>query len=244
MLNPADTLRSAASCYRAHRWGHQSQDGHFPRSDPPVVRSRADGAFGQILVLGLVFSVIALICDNAWGPSAGMVRAWFAKSPRRVELIGGIGGLPSSPWVFGSPLRAQGLSLPPLLRSQQSQHLAPPGRPARAASTVSGWIKRVTLVRPVPGRKPTPGSRPLCRLGVVGALEDVAVPGRHEEGLEELAVRGHILVHPPTGSSEASLTMRSSAMVHKKSSTSSVSTRYSMRIERAVFRMDVLADRK
>jgi len=44
-------------------------------------------------VLGLVFSVIALICDNAWGPSAGMVRAWFAKSPRRVELIGGIGGL-------------------------------------------------------------------------------------------------------------------------------------------------------
>jgi threonine/homoserine/homoserine lactone efflux protein len=56
--------------------------------------SRADGSLsGQILVLGIVFSAIALVCDNAWGLFAGTVRAWFAKSPRRVELIGGIGGL-------------------------------------------------------------------------------------------------------------------------------------------------------
>ena len=60
----------------------------------PLFVSRADGNLaGQILVLGLVFSVIALICDNAWGLFAGSLRLWFAKSPRRVELIGGIGGL-------------------------------------------------------------------------------------------------------------------------------------------------------
>lgn len=47
----------------------------------------------QILVLGLVFSAIALICDNAWGFFAGTARAWFARSPKRLELIGGVGGL-------------------------------------------------------------------------------------------------------------------------------------------------------
>jgi threonine/homoserine/homoserine lactone efflux protein len=40
-----------------------------------------------------VFSAIALVCDNAWGLFAGTARDWFAKSPRRLELIGGIGGL-------------------------------------------------------------------------------------------------------------------------------------------------------
>ncbi len=60
----------------------------------PLFVDRADGSLsGQILVLGLVFSVLALLCDNAWGVFAAAVRAWFAKSPRRVELIGGIGGL-------------------------------------------------------------------------------------------------------------------------------------------------------
>jgi threonine/homoserine/homoserine lactone efflux protein len=47
----------------------------------------------QILMLGLVFSVIALICDSTWGVFAGAARAWFARSPKRLELIGGIGGL-------------------------------------------------------------------------------------------------------------------------------------------------------
>jgi threonine/homoserine/homoserine lactone efflux protein len=60
----------------------------------PLFVDRADGSLStQILLLGLVFSGIALLCDNAWGLFAGAVRAWFAKSPKRVELIGGIGGL-------------------------------------------------------------------------------------------------------------------------------------------------------
>jgi threonine/homoserine/homoserine lactone efflux protein len=47
----------------------------------------------QILLLGLVFSAVALVSDSLWGMCAGAARAWFARSPRRLELIGGIGGL-------------------------------------------------------------------------------------------------------------------------------------------------------
>jgi threonine/homoserine/homoserine lactone efflux protein len=60
----------------------------------PLFVNRANGGLpAQILLLGLVFSAIALVCDNAWGLFAGTARAWFAKSPKRLELIGGIGGL-------------------------------------------------------------------------------------------------------------------------------------------------------
>ena len=47
----------------------------------------------QILVLGLVFSAIALVSDNLWGLAAGSFRSWFARSPRRLQLVGGAGGL-------------------------------------------------------------------------------------------------------------------------------------------------------
>jgi threonine/homoserine/homoserine lactone efflux protein len=60
----------------------------------PLFVARASGSVPiQILLLGLVFSAIALVCDTAWGMFAGSARAWFAKSPRRLELIGGIGGV-------------------------------------------------------------------------------------------------------------------------------------------------------
>jgi len=47
----------------------------------------------QILLLGLVFAVIALVSDTIWALAAGGFRAWFARSPRRLELVGGAGGL-------------------------------------------------------------------------------------------------------------------------------------------------------
>jgi threonine/homoserine/homoserine lactone efflux protein len=47
----------------------------------------------QLLILGLVFALIALVCDSAWGLVAGAARAWFARSPRRLERVGGTGGL-------------------------------------------------------------------------------------------------------------------------------------------------------
>ena len=47
----------------------------------------------QMLLLGSVFLVIATLCDSAWAVAAGSARAWFARSPRRLELVGGTGGL-------------------------------------------------------------------------------------------------------------------------------------------------------
>jgi threonine/homoserine/homoserine lactone efflux protein len=47
----------------------------------------------QILVLGAVFLLIALVSDSIWGFVAGTARNWFARSPRRLEMVGGAGGL-------------------------------------------------------------------------------------------------------------------------------------------------------
>jgi threonine/homoserine/homoserine lactone efflux protein len=47
----------------------------------------------QMLLLGLVFTVIAVVCDSVWGLVAATARDWFARSPRRLELVGGVGGL-------------------------------------------------------------------------------------------------------------------------------------------------------
>jgi threonine/homoserine/homoserine lactone efflux protein len=47
----------------------------------------------QLLLLGAIFVVIAMMSDGSWALVAGTARAWFARSPRRLELIGGTGGL-------------------------------------------------------------------------------------------------------------------------------------------------------
>ena len=47
----------------------------------------------QLLILGLIFVGIALLSDSAWGLLAGTARGWFAASPRRLERVGGAGGL-------------------------------------------------------------------------------------------------------------------------------------------------------
>jgi threonine/homoserine/homoserine lactone efflux protein len=46
----------------------------------------------QMMVLGLVYTVIAFACDSAWALLAGTARAWFARSPRRVSAIRATGG--------------------------------------------------------------------------------------------------------------------------------------------------------
>jgi threonine/homoserine/homoserine lactone efflux protein len=57
-----------------------------------VARSRGDVPV-QMLVLGAVFALIATISDAAWSLVASGARAWFGRSPRRLELVGGTGGL-------------------------------------------------------------------------------------------------------------------------------------------------------
>ena len=47
----------------------------------------------QLLLLGLTSVVIALVCDSVWGVLAGTVRSWLGRSPRRLGVIGGTGGL-------------------------------------------------------------------------------------------------------------------------------------------------------
>jgi threonine/homoserine/homoserine lactone efflux protein len=47
----------------------------------------------QLALLSLVAFPIGLACDSAWGLAASAVRSWLARSPRRLELIGGLGGL-------------------------------------------------------------------------------------------------------------------------------------------------------
>lgn len=56
---------------------------------------RADGAAAglQMALLGLVFVLIALASDSAWGLVAGSARQWFAHSPRRLERLRGAGGV-------------------------------------------------------------------------------------------------------------------------------------------------------
>ncbi|AJZ85364.1 LysE family translocator [Streptomyces antimycoticus] len=47
----------------------------------------------QMLLLGLIFNAIALVSDSVWGLAAATARTWFARSPRRLALVGGVGGL-------------------------------------------------------------------------------------------------------------------------------------------------------
>ena len=47
----------------------------------------------QMAVLALIFATLALVSDSAWGLIAGIARDWFAKSPKRLEMVGGAGGL-------------------------------------------------------------------------------------------------------------------------------------------------------
>ncbi|WP_030415674.1 LysE family translocator [Streptomyces sp. NRRL S-1448] len=59
---------------------------------PQFVDHAAGGLPAQMLVLGLVPIGIGLITDTVWGLTASAARAWFARSERRLSLIGGAGG--------------------------------------------------------------------------------------------------------------------------------------------------------
>jgi threonine/homoserine/homoserine lactone efflux protein len=60
---------------------------------PLFVDHAAGGIPLQILLLGLVFALVALLSDSAWALAAGAARDWFAKSPKRIEVLGATGGV-------------------------------------------------------------------------------------------------------------------------------------------------------
>lgn len=47
----------------------------------------------QMIVFATIFSAMALVSDSTWGLVAGTARDWFARSPRRLAMVGGAGGL-------------------------------------------------------------------------------------------------------------------------------------------------------
>jgi threonine/homoserine/homoserine lactone efflux protein len=60
---------------------------------PQFVDRSAGHVPAQMLLLGLVSFVIALISDSCWALAASTARSWFARSPRRLGLVGGAGGI-------------------------------------------------------------------------------------------------------------------------------------------------------
>lgn len=47
----------------------------------------------QLLTLGLVCILIALVCDAAWAVLAAQARCWLGRSPRRLSALGGTSGI-------------------------------------------------------------------------------------------------------------------------------------------------------
>ena len=63
----------------------------------------------QLMTLGLVFNAIALCCDAVWALVAGIARAWFATSPKRMQGMSVTGGVMmiglGGAMAFASPQR-------------------------------------------------------------------------------------------------------------------------------------------
>ncbi|RZS68831.1 threonine/homoserine/homoserine lactone efflux protein [Agromyces ramosus] len=47
----------------------------------------------QLFELGVVFIVLALLCDSIWALAASAARNWFARSPRRAAHLAATGGV-------------------------------------------------------------------------------------------------------------------------------------------------------
>jgi threonine/homoserine/homoserine lactone efflux protein len=60
---------------------------------PQFVNRSAGHATIQMLLLALVSLITALVSDTAWVLLASAFRGWFARSPRRLGMVGGAGGL-------------------------------------------------------------------------------------------------------------------------------------------------------
>ena len=64
----------------------------FVAALPQFVSIEAGHVPLQMIVLGLLFQALALFSDGSWAFIAGTARSWFARSPRRMSRIRGVGG--------------------------------------------------------------------------------------------------------------------------------------------------------
>ncbi len=60
---------------------------------PQFVDTAAGNVRMQLLLLGLLCVLVALLSDTVWGVLAGTARGWLAGSPRRLSALGGASGL-------------------------------------------------------------------------------------------------------------------------------------------------------
>ncbi|GLY70688.1 LysE family translocator [Amycolatopsis taiwanensis] len=60
---------------------------------PQFVDREAGHVIAQMLLLGLAGAVLQLVSDGTWGLAASAARTWLGRSPRRMSVLGGTGGL-------------------------------------------------------------------------------------------------------------------------------------------------------
>jgi len=60
---------------------------------PQFVDRTAGHVTAQLILLGLILAGIALISDSTYALVAGRIRNWLASSPKRMEALGGAGGI-------------------------------------------------------------------------------------------------------------------------------------------------------
>jgi threonine/homoserine/homoserine lactone efflux protein len=60
---------------------------------PQFVDFTAGSIALQLFELGIVFVVLALLCDSVWALAASAARDWFARSPQRASHLAATGGV-------------------------------------------------------------------------------------------------------------------------------------------------------
>ena len=92
---PAPAVERALRVGRAHVERHRV----LARGEPAVLRVRGLAVehlhtkVPQLVALGAVFAVLAVVMDGTVAIIASRARDWFASSPKRMERVGGAGGL-------------------------------------------------------------------------------------------------------------------------------------------------------
>ena len=60
---------------------------------PPFINPDAGHPALQLFLLGALFSAMSFVSDSAYGVLAGSVRHWIDRKPKRLEAVGGAGGV-------------------------------------------------------------------------------------------------------------------------------------------------------
>jgi threonine/homoserine/homoserine lactone efflux protein len=60
---------------------------------PQFVDRGSGHVTAQLVLLGFVFLLVALMSDSLWALTAGSARTWFERSPQRLSYLGGTGGV-------------------------------------------------------------------------------------------------------------------------------------------------------